>query len=1466
MAEENQIQTETEAQPQEISDTVNLLLDSYDNKSGLFGEGGDYEGKSAYEISKLFEQTMAIEGVFPQGKAIMEAFQLRSEQENPPSVFDKISGAVSPTLNLYYDLGLGLSSAAREAQQGMMDVAEGAAKAYIFMHGNMFPFNVLRRGGIEFNELGVRYKDIDKNTQNPVDEAAGKVLASHRGINVTDENVQYLKYPEGQEPQTEAGKFVKGMAQPVMSMVLGDKIIKPARYLQKALPALKNYINTPGFKALVNTAAGEALTLQGKDRFSVMLKETFGIESSSVINFLADSKDENEFEQRLKSGLDGLLGAGVMGSFAPVLIPIGKAFYKAGFFLNSKFKDPKGAEAELDKAMSHLEKIEKLYPEQIVKTKTSDDPLVKIQTKSEKTAQETVQEVAEEQTEEVVEEATAEVTQADEVLTKKGKKGRPIQKPAPIQPDDIKRSDLDIYKNKKDVPLDATLADFNINRVDAEDSIRQVIQRGAETLKEKLQNSKYYGPSGKAKKGDDGKWSTEGDNVISFEDIQESAASAEEMLKRNGISKDRLFAGLKTTTEEMPHLVLMARDYVVDMAKKVRDEARLLDEKGDRVTDEELAKFHKTMVRFMNNLAEVKGIKRDIARTLAAMNIDAVGGKERKDLVDAIITDAGSGNLGDLLFNKLGDARKRDGRSNLLALVQHTSNMEYADEMLSIVNKDRVTRIFDLINYVGVNSYLSNFSTQTVNLVGSLAMTNILTAEKWIAAGIGSIEQGLGRSRQFVQRGLGKEVTPLPQRGVTFDESTAHSFGVYQALAEIMFSDKAIFDRSALGQAKRGFMDLESGFTSYDIGASNRPASANPQQFMGMNVPEAANSEAIEQIVGMDKGTMPEFLREMVNGLGVTLGVPGRMLMGGDRFFRAINYRSAIHALAMRRAVQEGLSGPELQERYIDLIRNLPEDIDQSAQAYAQVALFQEDLSKKGIEGMFKAIEKARNAPLPDSEREMLHSLVANGFSSFVNSKIPFMRTPYNIFKQMVMNRGVGSLIKFTGKEHRKKFKNDAAYRQDTLAKLFTGGMLQTLGYTLGRGVIFGNNKVQVTGGADPTPQGRDIAQDQMRMQPEILIRNMATADAITIPIGRADPIASLIQMGSIWGNYDEYYANHVQPYLDESMKDKADEMHEELGRKLKFQLGNFFLDKAMLRGVKDTVDNLGLSPQADPERLFTEYFTKYMAPISPPLGNLGRGTKKAVTNTRVYDESRVAGKLAPRDPENINVSDSGLIINYPNISPEKAEELGKLEKLIQQVFTEWRKVNIIDMEPGQPDIEGMVEGRVAMKRGAIPMVDLEGNALGFTDREKDLYNRWLDQNLIPFTAKRVNETNTSVLISELDIKAEHPKRWTHVTVKGRKIPLTSEQQMVWAALYGFENRKMFAQFNREVKMLKLGGAKGLTESIGASRVIGLRFMVEQQLAANKEKSMQDMMNKFTDQGKQSGLRLLEQQLKIRGS
>lgn len=1568
----------------DLADKIQTTLDSYKNKTGIFQEGGDFYDVSAFEFAQKL-RAIASQGKPSKRKiALIEAFEQVARDEETPGIFEQIA---THTVDQFF---YGPTAAMNETIQGGLDVMESAAKGYVKMQGNMFPYNLLKKAGIDVSSDGVRY----------------------------------LEMPKVRQPTTTGGEITKGLTQAGLSYAVGDKIVKPVKLLNKLLPQLKTTINTPGMKGVINTAVGEAATLQGKDRFARFLNETFGVDGNQVVMYLADSKDEGEFESRLKSGLDGVLSAVGLGALIPVLVPIGKAFYKAGYFF-SKVKDPKGAEQEIDNAMSFLEKVEKLYPQRIVKTKQSDDPLVAIK----KTKEETVEEATEDQaspTEPVLDQAeVAQATdktdvspvlkkidksddgyilvgpkgkeekfekvngkilawklfrqyedgtisslysnkklkyeegkwyeaeshpdktkggrkyrpmfhatasnrlphlekskkepivprgnqkgrvylqveldgagirrvseaqggdwyigkrmkvlspdeiearktgkvleQPDEVVVAQGKKGEPLQKPAPLQPSQISIDDLDIYKNEQNIPLDSTLADFNIDRLDAEQSVLEIVQKGAEAIKEKLPTSKSYGPSGKTRKIEEtDEWGrkteryvTEGDNVIPFEEVREAADGARAQMKRMGVSMERFIAGTKATTEELPHIVLMTRDYVIDMATKVRNEARAIDElskTGGEISNERLVRYHRSMVRFMNTLAEVKGIKRDIARTLSAMNIDAVSGTEKDKLLNAILADAGHTDIMTQMF-ETGQSAEQRGRGNLLKLASHMANMEYAEEVVSIGNKDTMTRVFDAINYLGVNNFLANFSTQTVNLMGSLAMTNLLTAEKFIGAAYGKIP-GVGGQGQ-----------------ITFNEATAHTFGVTQALTEMFLLDKAMFDRSALGQAKKGFVDLDSGFSSHDLSTKN---TADPERFMeypdldiqGLAVPEAFSSKSIGQIFGVKDGNMPDFLKEVINGAGVMLGVPGRALMAGDRFFRAMNYRSAIHALAMRKATGEGLTGKALQDRYMDLLINLPKEIDDTAQMYAQVALFQEEIGRDGLEKYIRSIEKARNAPLPKTEREWLISFAQNATASFINSKIPFFRTPYNIFKQTLVQRNPAVILGRLGldSKYREKFTSDAAFRQDVLAKLTTGSILNYLGYSLGTGVKVGNYSVKAEGASAPAPLERDIAQDQRRMQPEILIRNMSNAEAFTIPIGRADPIATFIQTGSILGNYQAYKRAHVDPYREAKpnpFNDKADEKLSQLHDRILWQLGNLFLDKAMLRGVKDVIMKTvpGASPAGtDYPGLVRDYVTDYAG--GPPLGNFGRGTVRAMTNQPTMSEAKIKEVLVSKKKGDGNITDSG--IPFQNLSEQKVKELGQLQRLVNQWAEEWRKVNIISAEEFKGDAKGIREGTVKIKAGAVPMLDLEGNPMGFTEKEVGLYERWLEQNLIPFSMKKVNETNTSVLIQGLDIPTTHPKRWTHIVVNGRKMPLTTEQQMTWAAMYGWLNKKSMSRYSKVVKKLKLEGSQSLTNR----QRLALEASVSQLLKANKEASKMMMMSKYSNMEEKTGLLPQYNELNIKG-
>ena len=77
------------------------------------------------------------------------------------------------------------------------------------------------------------------------------------------------------------------------------------------------------------------------------------------------------------------------------------------------------------------------------------------------------------------------------------------------------------------------------------------------------------------------------------------------------------------------------------------------------------------------------------------------------------------------------------------------------------------------------------------------------------------------------------------------------------------------------------------------------------------------------------------FTGRAIDYMGELIRVPGRALIAGDEFFRTINTRGQIRALAYRQAVSEGLEGEGLARRMAELIQEPTEDMITSARDFA---------------------------------------------------------------------------------------------------------------------------------------------------------------------------------------------------------------------------------------------------------------------------------------------------------------------------------------------------------------------------------------------------------------------------------------------------------------------------------------------------------------------------------------------------
>lgn len=107
------------------------------------------------------------------------------------------------------------------------------------------------------------------------------------------------------------------------------------------------------------------------------------------------------------------------------------------------------------------------------------------------------------------------------------------------------------------------------------------------------------------------------------------------------------------------------------------------------------------------------------------------------------------------------------------------------------------------------------------------------------------------------------------------------------------------------------------------------------------------------------------------------VSLPGTILEKGDIFFKAVNYRMELHALAFREASMEGLDGEAFAKRYSDIVANPPEAVLNEANKMALINTFTHPLGETG-----RAIQ----------------GTIAQTPLRWV---MPFVRTPTNIMKYM---------------------------------------------------------------------------------------------------------------------------------------------------------------------------------------------------------------------------------------------------------------------------------------------------------------------------------------------------------------------------------------------------------------------------------------------------------------------------------
>ena len=920
-----------------------------------------------------------------------------------------------------------------------------------------------------------------------------------------------------------------------------------------------------------------------------------------------------------------------------------------------------------------------------------------------------------------------------------------------------------------------------------------------------------------------------------------------EELKLKGVDIENFFAQLGGKTKDLPYQILAARILHASHTQKFAETARLTAGKAltTRIIKEELRKARlkgrntealeerlalegSTLEDALDVLEEVakfhqltgflSGVNTDIARAQRFQQMPVM-----PEMVDPqVVTDITEKALR-RLETAVGTGQEAQEIIEDFAIMvaQHTDDAQISN----MVNKPFFTRLFEAINFVNINAMLSNVATNSVNITGTGVMTNILAGEKILSA-IYSKLPGMG--------GAGG------QGG--FKEAYHYIFGMSQALLEsVWFTESKMLSRSAGGQAWKTFKRGKLEKVEHELHRAG--LSVGEETLGGFGVPEAlgprAVSDMIRPLTGME---IPDqsVVGNILKTASIGVGLPGRSLLAGDALFKETNYRSFIHMLSWREATNvagKGASHSEIKATYREIIRNLPEEIDEAAQIASQVALFHEKLEPKGVETLFHWLEKNRKATIaPGVKNFLLKNFGSNVATSFLLSKMPFVKTLYNIQKQMMWERGPVKLARLgysflSDEKAAKAWANNPHQRQEDLAKITSGMGLMYLGYAGYKGLTIDEYQVQLNLNS-PDINTRDLNTEDNRLVPDVTIRNIQDGTLHSIPTGRADPITTPVVAGAMIALYEELILE-MESLEEAGETFKHDEKSEELMRQIFYQTGMFFTDKMALQGLKEILFSVpGLDhPYSDPSKIINDYLVEWLNPVF--YESLRKGIARSVQNRAFLPQAKIKSRIVPKEK-----GDKGVLDRHGNLlSKDKIEQLDFITKLVNSWVDRQRKLYIIDPD-GDLDEEGRND---PIKRGCCWMMDLEGNFKGFSPKEESMAQRFLENVLAPVSMRKIKENNTSVLIRALKLSWDHPKRWTTYSVPdtGKYMPLTARQQLVYGALAGQYNRHSFntPRFKKIVHALKTGVIEDLDnikEFSTDANLLAFKQEVEAELIKNK--------------------------------
>jgi hypothetical protein len=335
-----------------------------------------------------------------------------------------------------------------------------------------------------------------------------------------------------------------------------------------------------------------------------------------------------------------------------------------------------------------------------------------------------------------------------------------------------------------------------------------------------------------------------------------------------------------------PSQMIAAGDMLNSSLLNVKGLAAKMDTLG--ATDLDRVNFRRAMDVHASIQLEASGLSKEAGRALQSGQIAAKTQREQLAMVNEMMADRG-------------------GRGSTDEMAKRVRDLKTPKDINNFVKRQHGATGFDIMNEFYLGGLLSGPSTQAVNVVSTFSHMAMQIPERALA----------GVSNKLLRREGGVEM----REGLAMVQSLKKGLETGFSVARETWRTEGLMDAST---------KLE-GINKRAITAHNLS-----QTFIGKNT-----IDPILKGVNMKTLDNDGIAGYLADGLGTVIrNISTRPLMTADGMFKGISSTMETYALATRRAIQEGFSGKELDDRISTILNDLPDDIAAQAKTYAEQVTF----------------------------------------------------------------------------------------------------------------------------------------------------------------------------------------------------------------------------------------------------------------------------------------------------------------------------------------------------------------------------------------------------------------------------------------------------------------------------------------------------------------------------------------------